>query len=336
MRLCCCLLLALSLVGCAKATSNDPLIVPEPEQRGITQPEAQALWDELATAVGSSQWSSRRSQIETATLASFDLQSLMERAWSEDINARVLAANPDVLKNNTGEGQFPGYIEADKAGREQVLAALKDASDADLFADAWTTWNSNEESDAQVRIPSLLWQSFSVLTDAIVRPSSAANRVVTVEGTGTVLVTFKTNMTFSPDASREGDWTNRYIVEKRDGRWVIVAVTNLGDYAVAVVEADLRAERDAAKNAADKLKAKPSDAELAKAFPGKKRLWMGQDKKGRWWVAALLNGYSDLAYRTAPGKWVGVSSAGDSSFWVAGVPPEVVSAMKKAGLPVVE
>lgn len=349
---------AILVSGCA--AKGSPQDASSVEEQGITQAEAQVMWDGLAAAFGKDydpnkalrgQFDDRRSQIETAVLAALDLKSVMDKAWSDDINSRVLAINPDVMKGNTGDGEFADYMEADKARRESVISALDKATTADIFHDAWLVWNAGGEgeddtNDDAPSIPNLPYHRFNVLHDALLNPALASKRVVAVEGTGTVLVTFKARMTFSPDQPYDADWTNRYTVEKRDGRWVITGITNLGDYAVAVTESDLKR----AKEAAEKAKIRPTDAEVAEAFnthSPDEIVWMGQDHRGLWWVVSTattemtINDYtrvetfSEIGYRDTNGLWHRNGGANGGAAQVDDqfpVPNEVIAAMEKAGV----
>lgn len=324
-------LLAVTILVSGCASKGNEQVASSVEEVGITQAEAQALWDGLATAYGGDDWGNRQSEVTSGSLAAFDVRSLMDNAWAEDIGSRVLAVNPDVMYDNTGEGQFPGYMEANAELRKDVHAALANATDADLIADAWTVWNTVEGEDAEYRIPNLPWQAFSVLTDAIVRPSTAATRVVSVEGTGTVLVTFKTNFTWSMDTDYDADWTNRYTVEKRDGKWVITGITNLGDYVVAVTESDL-------KRVVEAKATEPSKGELGEASGGAAIEWVGRDAQGDWYAAFKSGRGSWLMVQAAPNQWLDVGNLSmDGGYWVGGVAPaDVIRQMEQAGLSVYE
>jgi len=69
-------------------TAGSVEAVEEPAEVGITQEEAQAIFDQLAEAVGTERFqamSSRRSQVESVTLTYFDLVAIMTDALNQDL-----------------------------------------------------------------------------------------------------------------------------------------------------------------------------------------------------------------------------------------------------------
>jgi hypothetical protein len=313
------------------------------------------MWDDLAATLlpyDTEKPKSVSSEDATAVTSAIDLNSVLVSCYREDIRSRVLKLNPTLLDSAVAMGDYPFYIIVDGGesgeqfppSHQEVVESLKGASNADLFNDWMLPRYFPEDYEGKIESPRLTaidQRVHDALDEAVLVPLAAKSRVVTVEGTDTVLVTFKTKFGWAMlgGAPDEAEWTGRYAVEKRNGRWVIVSMDNFADYATAQVEADL-----AAKNAAaDKAKVKPSDAELKKAFgKGSKVTWKGQDKSGVWWASVrhdpdgLGDVYAACGYRDESGKWV-VSSLGapDGAVQVDDqfpVPDEVMAAMKKAGV----
>lgn len=341
LRLLTVLLISGLLAGCVQAAQKPQDI----KSQGITQPEAQALFDGVREAFGDydedirfrGQIDERRSSVASATLVAFDLKSILLGSWSEDIRERVLSANPTAFR--TGEDDDARYAEANKEFRNEVLAALSDVSSEDIFHDAWFLMllgpNAEQGYLEEPRLPELNPRTHLVLWDAVFSPSLDTKRVVAVEGTNTVVVTMKKDMTFGYTPNEE-EWTFRYSVERRGNGWVITDA-NLGDYFVAVAEADLKR----AEELADKAKAEPTRDEF-KAAVGKNHevMWFGQDKKGRWWVLGtghideLQEVYSTLGFKDVNNEWVmsgdGLSNgAVDYDNITFDVPSEIRAAVEK-------
>lgn len=319
----------LSLVGCASATKNvpqSPTPVPKP---AITLAEAKALSDRFLADGASPQTfnMAKKQPMADPVIKSFDLPKTMAEALDPYI-ARLKEAK-QIAPKSGNLYLLDAWAKTDAV--EQARAALAASSTAEIFDLGWSgVLNDEAGEDTGKFSHTPAAEVASTMLWAMLEPLGEPKRAIALDATNTISVT--------PDG---GKVTHRYLVEKRGDAWVIVGMSTLGDTELA------RAKQDAALT--QRALAEPSAAELKKAFGKDKRLWMGQDKDGIWWVAlkTTIGGggvmrdevYAYMAHRQSGGFWAKYDlGAPDGNVQVNSesepVPNEVIAAMKKAGLQV--
>jgi hypothetical protein len=311
-----CALLALSLVGCGAAAKPAPQAATPVPKPAITQAEAVVLCDTFLVAGATPFSGLNESKMASATLASIDLRSVMVPAFDS------WAAKSEPV------------IAIVKGGLPKARAAFANKSSSELFDIAWSGFTHQDPESAptpRVRTGVEGDVAALMLMD-ILRPLSESERVISVPAVNTISV--------APTGKSSDGVTHRYVVEKRGEAWVIIDMPTLGDSEVAQAKQRAAIIR--------RSRVQPTDAELKKEFGKDKRLWMGQDKTGQWWVALskpvgggvmTVHDYAYMASRTVVGEWVKLDlGAPGGAVQVdsisAPVPSEVIAALRKAGVTV--
>lgn len=269
-------LATLMLPGCLRpATSSRQPAAEAVADGGITQAEAEGLWNRLAAAADEGVFAKNPDEFAAVVVGNTNLRMLLTSGVASDYRSIVESYLPDAFAYSSGEGEHPGYMEARTEFRQDMLNSLKGSSSEDLAADMVAHWMSVEGSDPALRTD-VPWQAFSVVRDALLVPAQAEATTISVQGTDTVSVTYPTRLTIGGrvEQADPSEWTAAYRVAKSGDDWVIIEVLNLTDY----VEACARAAAERARAAA----ADPRQGFIHSYDEEPVIAMTGSD--GRWWA----------------------------------------------------
>lgn len=359
------LFVVLAVTGCAQAGTTGPPTAGEPEQRVITQQEAEYLLLPVYEAAGTSFWA----EADPATLDPLFLGAFALRdAVLNDLPALCPTIDEIGLLHGSGPEGPPKMWElyADQSRSLETMpetaASVEATDDAGVLALAREHGEYSEPFGfAPAAFPSVEWLVGEYLDPAF--SMSVSSPEVTVDESGVVVVTYSVPGYVQAHTVAER-YSLRYLVEHREGAWKVVG---LDDYAGTLWERDeqmveyygfppmngLDRWTEAMKEPTTEEALAEFTGRVQKPVEGDDTTWhnpeflaMVKDDLGTWWAACRIEsrfstgvpGYEGghvfvTIMHKHPWGWRHITGENfDGSASRQGLPPEVVSRLEAEGV----